>query len=141
MKASTLSEIVMLGTLSGMRSMGGAAVLGLRRGGATQQATTAMAVAEMLADKTPFVGNRIDPLPLAGRAVMGALVGAVIAREDQASVFAGAMIGAATAVIAAHAAYRLRTRIPLSNIAGGLLEDAAVLGLSAVFGHRRLARR
>jgi uncharacterized membrane protein len=141
MTAATLTDTVALGALSGMRSMAGALVLGRRRGGAMQQAAMAMAAAEMLADKTPLVGDRIDPLPLTGRAVMGALVGGLLARQDRASVFAGAMIGAASAVIAAHAAYRLRTRLPLSNIAGGLLEDAVVLGISGVCGDRRAERR
>ena len=137
MNAATLSETVILGALSGMRSMSGAAALGLRRGGTMQGATTAMAVAEMLADKTPFVGNRIDPLPLAGRALMGAIVGGVIARDHHTSLFAGSLIGAAAAVIAAHAAFRLRTRVPLSNISAGLIEDAVILGVTSLFARRR----
>ena len=140
MNAAALSETVILGALSGMRSMSGAAALGLRRGGTVQGATTIMAVAEMVADKTPFVGDRIDPLPLAGRAMMGAIVGGVIARDHHTSLAAGSVIGAAAAVIAAHAAYRLRSRLPMSNVSGGLLEDAIILGVTAMFARRRGSR-
>ena len=134
-----LSETVLLGALSGMRSMSGAAALSLRHGGAIQNATAAMALAEMLVDKTSFIGNRTDAMPLAGRALMGAIVGGVIAREHGSSTAVGGLLGAAAAVIAAHAAYRVRTRLPVSNVAGGLLEDAVVMGVSALFARRRAA--
>ena len=81
----------------------------------------------MMADKTSFVGNRTDPVPQAGRAVIGALVGGVIARQDRQSVWLGALIGGAAAVAATHIAYQWRTRLPLSPTAGGLLEDALVM--------------
>ena len=139
MNAATLSETVLLGALSGMRSMSGVAALASRQGGALRGATAVMALGEMIADKTPFVGDRIDPLPLAGRAVMGGIVGGMIAHDRGASRLAGGVIGAATAVIAAHAAYRLRTRLPLSTVTAGLLEDALVFGVSALFARRHTA--
>lgn len=131
MKASTLHQTIALGALTGMRSMSGPAVLALRHGGALKAIVSLLAAGEMAADKTAVVGDRIDPIPLGGRALMGAVVGGVIAREDGASLLAGSLVGATVAVIAAHLAYRLRTRLPMSSAAGGLLEDAVVLGIGA----------
>ena len=136
MNAATLAETVVLGAVTGMRSMSGAAALAHRRG-TLQGAMAVMAVGEMLADKTPFVGERIDPLPLAGRALMGAVVGGVIAHEERANLLAGSLIGAAAAVIAAHAAYRIRKRLPMPPAVAGLLEDAVVFGVTAMMARRR----
>ena len=89
------------------------------------------AIGEMIADKTPFVGDRIDTLPLAGRAFMGATVGALVAREQDQDAVAGAMLGAATALLAAHLAYQGRKRLPMSSVAGGLVEDGLVMAIAA----------
>lgn len=128
MKTSTLTDTLALGALTGMRSMAGPLTLALRHGGALTRGLMAMAAGEMIADKTPYVGNRIDPLPLGGRAAMGAAVGLLIAREARENMLVGAMIGAAAAVAAAHLAYRLRKALPLSAVVGGILEDAVVMG-------------
>ena len=127
MNEGTLEKIVTLGALTGIRSMAGAATLALRHRGLTRRVMVLAAVGEMLADKTSFVGDRIHPLPLAARAIMGAGVGALIAREHDRHALLGATIGAATAVVAAHLAYQARTRLPWSNVAGGLLEDSLVI--------------
>ena len=131
MNAATLSETVLLGALSGMRSMSGVAALASRQGGALRGATAVMALGEMIADKTPFVGDRIDPLPLAGRAVLGAVVGAIVAHEEDANVVIGGLIGASTAIAVAHLAYHARKRLPLSNVVGGMAEDALVVALGS----------
>lgn len=136
MNTAALGETVVLGAVTGMRSMSGLAAL-TRGRGTVQGLAAAMALGEMLADKTPFVGDRIDPLPLAGRAVMGAVVGGLIAREEHANVAAGSLVGAAAAVLAAHAAYRIRKRLPIPGAVAGLLEDAVVFGVTALVTRRR----
>ena len=141
MTAATTRRILALGAISGMRSMAGAAALGARHGGTMQAATAMLAAAEMVADKTPYVGNRTDPLPQAGRAVMGAIVGGVIAAEHGESPWLGAFVGAAAAVVATHLAYRLRARLPLSIPVGGLLEDAVVVGAGALYVRRSRTAR
>jgi uncharacterized membrane protein len=93
----------------------------------------------MIADKTPWIGNRIDPLPLAARALMGALVGSVIARDCRDNLVVGGLIGASAAVLTAHLSYRVRTRLPWSSALGGFLEDGIVVGIAA-FTQARTSR-
>ena len=81
MTSTCVTDILALGTVTGMRSMSGPAALALGQHGVLRGIVPLLAVGEMIADKSPFVGARTDPLPLAGRAVMGAigLTAAVIA--------------------------------------------------------------
>jgi hypothetical protein len=133
MTPHTISRIVALGTITGMRSTAGPLALALRDNSSLKALFGLMAAGEMAADKTSLVGNRIDPVPLAGRAVIGAFVGGLTARRSGASTPLGALLGAAAAVSAAHLAYRIRTHLPLSNGLGGVLEDALVLGAAALY--------
>ena len=119
-----------------MRSMAGPAVLAYERGGLLKNVLGLLAAGEMVADKTPWVGNRIDPAPLAGRAVLGAIVGGAIAYDTDQNVVFGGLLGAAAAVAAAHLAFHARRRLPLSNVAAGLLEDALVAGLASAAASR-----
>lgn len=131
MNATWLPETLALATLTGMRSLSGAAILAHRAGGPLQYAVGVLAAGEMLADKTTLVGNRTDPLPLAGRAAIAALIGGVLAHRAHANVVAGGLAAAAAAVAAAHLAFHVRRRLP-DGALGGLIEDAAVLALAAV---------
>jgi hypothetical protein len=104
MNAITLKRIVALGALTGMRSMAGLATLALPHSGMARPVMALAAAGEMIADKTSLVGDRVDALPLAGRAIIGALVGALIAREEDQNVLLGGMVGSAAALVAAHLA-------------------------------------
>jgi uncharacterized membrane protein len=134
MNATSINETLALGALTGMRSMAGPAALAVRHHGVLARVMPALAIGEMIADKTSAVGNRTDPVPLIGRALMGAVVGGVIARERHRSLILHGLLGAAAAVIAAHLAYQVRTRLPLSNILGGVLEDSVVVGIASLYG-------
>jgi uncharacterized membrane protein len=127
MNAVTLKRIVALGALTGMRSMAGLAVLALPHPGVARPVMALAAAGEMVADKTALVGDRVDALPLAGRAIIGALVGALIAREEDQNALLGGMVGSAAALVAAHLAYHGRKRLSTSSVAGGLLEDGLVI--------------
>jgi len=129
MTTESIRQIVALGTVTGMRSMAGPATLALTRGGPFAHVLPALAAAEMVVDKLPFIGARVNPLPLAGRAAMGALVGGVISAERRQNVLLGGLLGAATAVVAAHLFYEARRRLPLPGVAAGLLEDLAVVAI------------
>jgi hypothetical protein len=131
MTDGTLRKIVALGAVTGLRSTGGLATLAAAHGGVAGPLMAAAAVGEMIADKTSFVGNRTDALPLAGRALMGGAVGALIAREREEDALFGGLLGAAMAVAAAHLAYYARTRLPLSTVPGGLLEDALLIAIAS----------
>jgi uncharacterized membrane protein len=130
MNAGTLKKIVALGSVTGMRSLAGLATLASTYRGVARPAIALAAVGEMIADKTPWVGDRIDPVPLAGRAIMGAVVGRAIAGEQHENALLGGVLGAATAVVATHLAYQARKRLPLSSIAG-LLEDSLVIAIAS----------
>ena len=131
MNRTALRKTIALGALTGMRSMAGPAALAIQRGGVMKHILTVMAAGEMVADKTPFVGNRTDPGPLAARAVLGAIVGGVIAHDSRGNIAFGALLGAAAAIAAAHLAFEARRRLPISNVTAGLIEDAVVVGLGS----------
>lgn len=131
MNSQTLNETIALGTVTGMRSFAGPATLALRYGGVWKTIVPLMAAGEMVADKTEAIGNRTDPAPLAGRAVMGALVGALVAREHREPPVTGALLGAAVAVAAAHLAFQIRRRMPMNNALAGIVEDAVVVSICA----------
>ena len=133
MSASALNDTLVLGTLSGMRSMAGVTALAVRHGGLLGRVLPVLAAGELIADKTSFIGNRIDPIPLAGRAFMGAVAGALTARNTQRGMVLHGLIGAATAVIATHVAYRARKALPVSGLVGGLLEDSIVVSVAALY--------
>jgi len=137
MNSVALRNIVWLGTITGMRSMAGPAALAVARGGIAARIASLFAAGEFVGDKTSFVGNRTDAVPLAGRAVMGALVGGVIAHEEREPVLVRAVIGATTAFIAAHLAFQVRTRLLGANVAGGLVEDALVTAAAAAYVRSR----
>jgi uncharacterized membrane protein len=97
----------------------------------------ALALSEMVLDKTPVVGDRVDALPLAGRALIGALTGGFVAREQRDNVVLGGLLGAASAIVVAHLAYHTRKRLPLTSVGGGLVEDIVVLAIAAPYaGHQ-----
>jgi uncharacterized membrane protein len=136
MNTATLSQTIALGTITGMRSMAGPAALARRYGGIWRPLMAVMAAGEMIADKTSLVPDRTEALPLAGRAMMGALVGGVIAHEEDGNVLLGSLIGASTAVVAAHLAYHARKGLPISGALAGTIEDAFVMAISALAARR-----
>jgi uncharacterized membrane protein len=127
----TLKRIVVLGALTGMRSMAGLATLALPHPGVARPVMALAAAGEMVADKTSLVGDRVDALPLTARVIIGALVGALIAREDDQNALLGGMVGSASALVAAHLAYHGRKRLPASSVIGGLLEDGLVIAIGS----------
>lgn len=129
MNTAALTQTLALGAATGMRSFSGPAFLALRQGGPLATVVSVMAAGEMIADKTPYIGNRTDPAPLAGRAVMGAVVGAVLAREHDEPMVVGMLVGAAAAVVTAHLAFQVRKRMPVPGVVAGVIEDALVIGL------------
>ena len=141
MTQAALTRIVGLGVVTGMRSMAGLTTLAWARSGAVKPVMAILAAGEMFADKTAVVGDRTDALPLAGRALMGAVVGAVVAGESDENPIVGGVIGATAALVATHLAFRLRRRLPFPSAANGLLEDAVVLAAASLIGTQARERR
>jgi uncharacterized membrane protein len=96
------------------------------------------AIGELIVDKLPFVPNRNEPGPLAGRMIFGGVAGAALARETGWSALAGALVGSTAAGFAAVGAYHLRaaagraTGLPDPLLGGGEDALAIALGLWAV---------
>ncbi len=96
----------------------------------------ALALGELVADKLPFIPNRTDGPSLTVRFISGALAGASVAKARKSSWLAGALVGGATAVGAAYAAFELRKKIgTIGHVPDGvvaLAEDGLVAGLGMV---------
>lgn len=143
-----LVSSVALGALTGLRSMAASALLSHELADArdrqpagaladllaTPTAARALALlasGEMLADKTSFVGDRISPIPLAGRAIMGSLTAAAFAGSRRHAVLLPAVLGATAAIATAYAAYHARRlvaeRFEVPDRILGLVEDAVVV--------------
>jgi len=141
-----------IGALAGMRSLAAPALLSrawsearppaARRGAArvvaapaTSRVLRLLSVAEMVVDKAPWTPARIEPVPLAGRALLGALCGALVAGGSGRVVAAAAMVGGTTAIAVAGALYTLRRLArrssPFPDAALGLAEDGLVFALGA----------
>lgn len=126
-----------LGIVAGLRSMTPMAVLVWTQKDVDPRLKTLMvtlAAGEMIADKLPFIPNRLKPGPFIGRVVFGAAVGALLCQREQLSTpLAGALRGAAGAVLGtcAGAAYRS----VISNVTGipdavcAVAEDGVAIAL------------
>jgi uncharacterized membrane protein len=139
MTRDTMTEVLAIATVTGMRSMSGAAAMAARSRTLIRPGAVLLAAGEMVADKTARIGNRTDPAPLAARAIIAALLSARIAHRRHDSLWPGALLGAATAVASAYVAHQLRTRWPHANTATGLIEDAIVLAAATTYARRASA--
>ena len=140
-----------LGAISGLRSMSGPAFVAraARGGGIPLQETrlslfsstwagrvlTVLQAGEMVADKLPFTPGRTGPGPLLGRAGSGALVGSAVAASGDHRVWAGALVGAGSALVAAFAGERLRALIAQKTGAPDLLLGVLEDGVGLAVGH------
>jgi uncharacterized membrane protein len=101
---------------------------------------SALAAFELVADKLPVVGNRIDAGPLTGRLVSGAVIGASIAAVTGKDRATYALLGAAAAFAGAHVGFRVRRELSavLPPTIAAVVEDAAVAALAQA-GARSIA--
>ncbi len=159
-RAPTLAAAAAFGTLTGMRSVSGPALLAARSVVAGAQpgagpaerwlanpgialALGVLALGEMVADKTPWIPPRIAPPSVAARIAVGAACGGVQARRWRQRGWAPALVGGLAALGSTFAAYSVRQRTSerfgISTVLLGMLEDAIVIaGASTVY--RVLAR-
>ena len=111
----------LLGAASGMRSTAGIATVitqgdreslpaPLRHRLAGPAARVAVAV-ELLLDKMPFTGSRLEPAGMAGRVVLSGAAGAVAARQHCRPVAPAVFIAIATASLTAKITHDLRARL------------------------------
>jgi uncharacterized membrane protein len=148
------SSAVAIGAVAGLRTFTAPAIVsraaasgdlrvkqrGLRmlRSTATANTFLALAVGELIADKTPYIPDRIDAAPLAARIVSGGLCGGAICSARRESPVAGAILGGLGAVGGAYLGYHLRKhsvrKHHVPDLRAALVEDAvAVSGGLAAF--------
>ena len=121
----TLTRSLMLGAISGMRSIMGTALISSHIAGRhdsalrgtplaplanenVARALSVLSAGEVAADKLPGIPPRIATGPLIGRALFGALAGAAVCAEDRQPLAAGALVGAVSAVAVTFGMYHLR---------------------------------
>ncbi len=134
----------LLGAASGMRSTVGFAAVVTRgdkdglpaalRNRFSRQAADLAVAAELVLDKMPFTGSRLEPAGMAGRLVLGgAAAGLAAARSPGRPVFSSVLVAAAAAALMAKLAHDLRAvaakKVP--DAAVGVVEDLAALGIAA----------
>ncbi len=132
----------LLGLAAGHRAMAPLAVLALappRRGIALPVLAVALAAAELVVDKLPFVPGRTAAMPLVARALAGVLAGGWAARRSRRSPVIGAAMGGAAAVAATGLGLQLRVAAEdsLPRVVAALIEDVLAIGM-AVGGSRLL---
>jgi uncharacterized membrane protein len=106
--------------IDALASSGGAFALGVA------------ALGEVVADKLPFVPSRVEPLPLAGRIVLGGTAGALASLAEGRTSDSGALVGSAGALLGSLVGYRLRTNgvLPLPPLVLAVGEDALAFTLA-----------
>jgi uncharacterized membrane protein len=146
-----------LGFVGGLRSMTPFAVLSLLRQGnesspspsdplqylntpVARIITGFLAVGEIFGDKLPMTPSRLSPGPLAGRLVIGALIGWAICRQANQSPIIGALLGAVGAASGSVAGYYARTWLAkvtkLPSPLLGTVEDLLALGVGALIARK-----
>jgi len=132
-----LKQALQIGITAGMRCFLAPAFVISRQTSCGRNANVvaaAAAVGELVADKTPYVGNRLDAGPLAGRVVAGALCGARVAANKEGNAVLGATAGGLAAFASAYFFYHLRrttTEAGLPDLAFALAEDAAAVAIAS----------
>jgi uncharacterized membrane protein len=128
-----LQNAALLGAATGMRTCSGLGALALRGrlGGPRVRSAILVATAgELVVDKLPFVGPRIEPPQLAGRMAGGAFAGHRVSGPQGAAAGAAAALGSAFATY--HARRMLAERLSLPDPVVALAEDALALGCAAL---------
>ncbi len=148
---SSCARAFLIGLVAGMRSLTAPAIVswGARSGRLRLEKTplhflghpsapyiaSALAVAELIADKNPKAPSRKAPLGFTARIVTGALSGAAIGLAEDSAV-EGLLAGVAGALAGTLGGYELRTRFTEAN--GGndlpvaLLEDTVAIGVGSL---------
>ncbi len=130
----------LVGVASGMRSTVGLAAV-IARGDAetlpavlchrlAAPAAGVAVVVELVLDKMPFTGSRLEPAGMAGRVVFAGVAGALVARDRSRSVVPAAVVAIAAAALTAKVAHDLRARLAehVPDRAVAIMEDLAALG-------------
>jgi uncharacterized membrane protein len=122
---------ILMGAVAGARAMTPLAALAATRGGGRAPVFSAgsmmLAAGEVAGDKLRNAPDRIGAAGIAGRLLSGAIAGAACAHRDDR--VAGALLGAAAAVVASHLTFRLRQAATRrwGATASGVIEDGLAI--------------
>jgi uncharacterized membrane protein len=147
--SNTYVKAMVLGAITGMRSMSALMLVSHKLGDEKSPLTArrqpfkllaapavgnvlkVLAAAEIIADKTAVIPNRISPAPLATRTIAGAFCGALVCASEGKRADLGGAIGGLSAVASAYAVYHLRGKIcevsGLPDFPVALAEDTIVM--------------
>ena len=144
--AHDLLGSALLGAATGMRStVGLASVLvegdtdglpaALQHPVAKPAAGVAVAI-ELVLDKMPFTGSRLEPAGIGGRLVFAGAAAGLAARRRARPVVASVLIAVAAAGVTAKVAHDLRARLAkkMPDRAVAVVEDLAALAVAAAAG-------
>lgn len=122
-----LIPLALLASATGARTFSGVAALS-RRTPARLAAT-----GELIYDKVPSAGSRLERRALAGRVAAGAVVGAVVGDRTGSSRVGSAILGGLIAFASARLTYRMRRALSerMPAVAAAVVEDAIVIGAAA----------
>jgi uncharacterized membrane protein len=137
--SNLLGQILILGAVTGMRSILGIALLawcGPPLGWLSsiwgRGVTGLAAIGELIGDKLPKTPSRLSPGPLGGRLVLGGIVGWLLTVPSHAPVWIGAPLGAAAAAAGAFAGNKLRAaagrKTGVPDLYFAALEDLIAIG-------------
>jgi uncharacterized membrane protein len=124
----------MLGAATGLRTSVGVGRLVARRSGVLGRSVAAAAVcAELVLDKLPSTGSRLEPPALGGRLLVAAVGGAALAQSERRPPFGPALVSAAAALGAAKAGHDARVALArrVSDPVVAVAEDALAFALAA----------
>jgi uncharacterized membrane protein len=143
-----LGSAVLLGVASGMRSTAGLGILVLRGGSrgrgaelpgplaapAAKAAAVVAIGAELVLDKLPVTGSRLEAPGLIGRVTFAAIGGALVARGSDLGALPAALVAAGAALASAKVFHDLRAladrRLPDPAVA--VAEDALAIGVATL---------
>ena len=141
-----ISQSMTIGFLAGMRTFSAPAAVVRAKYPRLQRPFEALAVLEMMRDKSSSMPNRIDPLPLTARGLSGAISAALAGTSSkELSLKKGrgmlAFIGGITAMTSAYGIYYLRrtlgAKLGIKDNVLGLVEDAAAVRIRKSIMTRR----
>jgi hypothetical protein len=134
---AVLGSAALLGVASGMRSTAGLGVLVLRGGsrpGAAKAAAVIAVGTELVLDKLPVTGSRLEAPGLIGRITFAAIGGALVARASDRGFVPAAVVAAAAALASAKVFHDLRAladrRLPDPAVA--VAEDTLAIGVATL---------
>jgi uncharacterized membrane protein len=135
--------MAVLGAATGMRSTVGAASVILRRSRglarplarpAARPAAVVAVATEIVLDKLPFTGSRLDPPGLIGRAAFSALAAAALARAAGRRPLPAVLVAAGAAGASAKVAHDVRARVATGTnpTAVAVVEDVTAVALAVI---------